>query len=95
VKKRFRLGLAGILLLIVAAACSLPPVQPVTREELMRTGIYRKFVIDESPEQVLNALNADGEIVLKAKRNVPNKDFPVHVKILATSEGLEILDYDR
>jgi len=61
----------------------------------MHTGIYRKFVIDESPEQVLKALNLDGEIVVKAKRNVPNTDVPVHVKILTTSEAFEILGYDR
>lgn len=83
------------LLLTAGAACSLPPVNPVTREELLRTGIYRRFVIEESPEQVLNALNADGEVVLKARRNVPNKEFPVHLKILATADGIEVLDYDR
>ena len=88
-----------ILSLIVAVAllvsCALPPDQPVTREELMKTRIYQKFVIIESPEQVLNLLNAYGEAILKAKRNIPGKDCPVHVKLLATSEGIEVADYDR
>jgi len=85
----------GVLLVLVCAACSLPPENPVTREQLMKTRIYNQFIIEESPEQVLNALNSYGEVVLAAKRNVPGKDYPVHVKILATTEGLEVLDYDR
>lgn len=83
------------LLLFLAAACSLPPVNPVTREELMATRIYNLYVIEESPEEVLNALNREGEVILEAKRNIPGKEFPVHVKLLATSDGLEVLDYDR
>jgi len=90
-KKFFYLLLLSLLL----AACSLPPDRPVTREQLMRTGIYARFIIEESPEQVLNALNAYGEAILEAKRNVKGKDYPVHVKLLATSGGIEVLDYDR
>jgi len=82
-------------LLLVFAACSLPPDKPVTRAELMKTRIYNDYVIEESPEQVLNALNRDGEVVLKSKRNIPGKNYPVHLKILATSDGLEVVDYDR
>ena len=84
-----------LLLTLLLTACSLAPDRPVTREELMRTGIYSRFIIEESPEQVLNALNAYGEAILEAKRNVRGKDYPVHVKLLATSEGIEVLDYDR
>jgi len=84
-----------LLLSLLLAACSLPPERPVTREQLMRTGIYTRFIIEESPEQVLNALNAYGEAILEAKRNYPGKDYPVHIKLLATSEGIEVLDYDR
>lgn len=89
----------SILSLVVAAclllACALPPDKPVTREELMKTRIYQKFIIVESPEQVLDMLNTYGEAVLEAKRNIPGKDYPVHVKLLATSEGIEVVDYDR
>ena len=89
----------SILSLIVAAvllmSCALPPEQPVTREELMKTRIYQKFIIIESPEQVLKLLNTYGEAVLAAKRNIPGKDYPVHVKLLATSEGVKVSDYDR
>ena len=89
----------SILSLIIAVsllmACALPPDKPVTREELMKTRIYQKFVITESPEQVLDLLNTHGEAILEAKRNIPGKDYPVHVKLLATSEGIEVVDYDR
>ena len=83
------------LLLLILAACSLPPENPVTRDELMRTTVYRKYVIQESPEEIVNALNKHGEVILESKRNIPNKNIPVHVKILATSEGLEVLEYER
>ncbi len=32
---------------------------------------------------------------MDSRRNVPGKDIPVHVKILATSEGLDVLEYER
>ncbi len=91
--KRFLFGL--LLSVFMVSACALPPEKPVTREELMRTGIYQKFIIEDSPEQVLNMLNTYGEAILKGKRNVPGKDYPVDIKLLATAEGIEILDYDR
>ena len=89
----------SILSLIIAVsllmACALPPDKPVTREELMKTRIYQSYIIIESPEQVLDLLNSHGEVILECKRNVPGKDYPVHVKLLATSEGIEVVDYDR
>lgn len=84
-----------LLLALALTACSLPPDRPVTRSALMATRIYNTYIIEESPEEVLNALNTSGEAILAAKRNIQGKDFPVHVKILATSDGLEVLDYDR
>lgn len=90
---RFILSLLVVAVLLVS--CALPPDKPVTREELMKTRIYQKFIIIESPEQILNLLNTHGEAILKAKRNIPGKDYPVHVKMLATSEGIEVVDYDR
>ena len=91
--------LRSILALIIAAAlmmaCALPPDQPVTREELTKTRIYQIFIITESPEEVLDLLNTTGEAILLAKRNVPGQNYPVHVKLLATSEGIEVMDYDR
>lgn len=90
--KRIATLLVTVLLL---TACSLPPDKPVTRDELMKTRIYSMYIIEESPEQVLNALNVYGEAILEAKRNIKGKEYPVHVKLLATSEGIEVLDYDR
>jgi hypothetical protein len=84
-----------LLLAMLLGACSLPPARPVTRDALMRTGIYSEYLIDESPEQVLNALNKYGEAILEAKRKIRGKDYPVHIKLLATSDGIEVVDYDR
>ena len=78
--------LCGLLL-----ACSLPPDKPVTREELGQSGLYRNYKIEESPEEVLNALNMEGEVVLKGEY----QKRPVYIKILATSDGLEVTAYDR
>jgi len=84
-----------LLLVVLLTACALPPVKPVTREDLMKTRIYQTYIIEESPEQVLNLLNTYGEAILEGKRNVPGKEYPVHVKMLATDEGIEVMDYDR
>lgn len=84
-----------LVFMSLLAACSLPPDRPVTREDLMQTRIYSKFIIEESPEQVLNVLNREGEVVIDGKRNIPGKDYPVKVKLLATSDGIEISEYDQ
>ena len=76
-------------------SCSLPPVTPVTRQELMQTRIYNRFIIEESPEELLYALNTRGECIIEGKRNIQGKDFPVFIKLLATTEGVQVLDYDR
>ncbi|HEY5672479.1 MAG TPA: hypothetical protein VIR78_02120 [Malonomonas sp.] len=84
-----RLSLFVVFTLLVS--CSLPPEKIVTRKVLFGTGVYQKFVIDESPEQILNALNMEGEVVLKAQEG----SRPVYVKILATADGLLVSSYDR
>lgn len=83
--------LMALLLAATLLACSLPPDKPVTRKELGQSGIYRTYKIEESPEEVLNALNMEGEVVLKGEYN----KRPVYIKILATSDGLEVSAYDR
>ena len=90
--------LRSIIVLFLATlcvACSLTPETPVTREMLMRTRIYQSYIIEESPEEVVDALNQQGEAILAVKRTIRGKDVPMHLKILATSEGLEVLEYDR
>lgn len=90
-----RLSLA-VLLLVQLAACSIAPDNPVTRDELMRTQMFKRYVIDESPEQILNVLNTQGEVILEGKRNVQGgKTAPVYIKVLATANGLEVSDYER
>ena len=83
------LVIGSILLLLMS--CSLPPEQPVTRKMLQGAGVYKAYAIEESPEEVLNALNTEGEVVLKAREG----NRPVFVKILATAEGLQVTAYDR
>ena len=88
---------AGLKLFFVVSlfslllACSLPPVTPVTHKQLLGTGIYRNFTIVESPEEILNALNMEGEVVIKAMEG----KFPVYVKIMAKTDGLKISSYGR
>jgi hypothetical protein len=84
-----------LMFVMLLAGCALPPDKPVTRDELMETKIYQIYIIVESPEQVLDRLNTYGEVVLEAKRNIPGKNYLVHVKLLATADGIEVVDYDR
>ena len=84
-----------LLLLTLLAGCSLAPEQPVTRAELMRTNIYNRFVVEESPEELLYALNTRGEVVVESKRNIPGREFNIYLKLLATADGIEVLEYDR
>lgn len=84
-----------LLALLLLAGCSLAPEQPVTRADLMKTKVYYKYVIDESPEELLYALNTRGEVVVESKRQVPGGFLNVYVKLLATAEGLEVLEYER
>ena len=86
---------AAVLATLLLSACSLPPLQPVTRLELMKTRLYNRYLIEESPEELLYALNTRGEIIVEGKRNIPGRDFPVYVKLLATSEGVHLNEYDR
>ena len=84
-----------VLAAILLVSCSLPPLDPVTRVDLMKTRIYNKYIIDESPEELLYALNTRGEVVVESNRNIPGRDFPVFVKLLATADGVHVLEYDR
>lgn len=72
--------------MLVCAACSLPPDKPFTKEELLKTGIYTYFTVEDSPESVLSAINKEGEVVLNAKYR--NRD--VHIKLLGKSEGISV-----
>jgi hypothetical protein len=84
-----------ILAIFLLISCSLPPIQPVTRDDLMKTRIYNKYIIEESPEELLYALNTRGEVIVEGKRNVPGIDILIYVKMMATTEGIHINEYDR
>ena len=94
-KKTILTLVAAVVAACLLISCSLPPVNPVTRKELMKTRIYNRFIIDESPEELLYALNTRGEIIVEGKRNIPGKDYPIYLKLLATTDGIHVLDYDR
>jgi len=83
------------VLLGTLLACSLPPMKPVTKRELIQTGLYRKFIIEQPAEEILYALNTRGEVVIEGKRNLPGREFPVYVKLLAAADGVHLLEYDR
>ena len=87
--------ITSVLVAVLLISCSLPPLEPVTRVELMKTRIYNKYIIEESPEELLYALNTRGEIVVESARNIPGRNFPVFVKLLATTGGVHVLEYDR
>jgi hypothetical protein len=84
-----------ILATFLLISCSLPPIQPVTRAELMKTRIYNKYIIEESPEELLYALNTRGEVIVEGKRNIPGTELLIYVKLMATTDGIHINEYDR
>lgn len=58
----------------------------------MKTRIYdAKYIIDESTEELLYALDTRGEVVVEGNRHIPGQEF----KLLAISEGVHVLEYDR
>ncbi|MHB8709175.1 MAG: hypothetical protein ACYC9I_09895, partial [Desulfuromonadales bacterium] len=79
-----RIVVAALLVLTLLAGCSLAPERPVTRQELMKTNIYNRYIVDESPEELLYALNTRGEVVVESRRNIPGKEFDIYLKLLAT-----------
>ena len=87
--------LATLLIAALLISCSLPPDYPVTRRELNQARVYQRYIIDESPEELLYGLNTRGEVIVEGTRNIPGQDFPVYIKLMATSEGIHINEYDR
>jgi hypothetical protein len=85
----------SVLVAILLISCSLPPLEPVTRTELMKARVYNKYIIEESPEELLYALNTRGEVVVEGKRNIAGRDFPVYIKLMATPGGVHVNEYDR
>jgi uncharacterized protein YcfL len=90
-----RTVLSLLLISLLLAGCSLAPEVPVTRRDLMSTGIYQKYILEESPEELLYSLNTRGEVVVEGRRNIPNREFNVYIKLLATASGVHVLEYDR
>ena len=94
-KKKICSLVALVLAALLLVSCSLPPTHPVTRRELMKSRVYDRYIIHESPEELLYALNTRGEIIVEGKRNIPGRNFPVYIKLMATTEGIHLNEYDR
>ena len=71
--------------------CSIAPERLATKKDLFNTGLYNTYIIKESPESVLAALNNDGEVVLESKY----KDRPVYIKMLVTKQGIKFSVMER
>ena len=63
--------------------------------ESARTRIFTNYIIDESPEELLYALNTRGEALIEAKRKIYDKEVPVYLKLMATADGVMVNEYDR
>ena len=81
-----------MLISLAAAACSITPDKPVSRQDLYKTSVFSEFTIKDSPESVLATLNRDGEVVLEGKSRYGDEYF---IKILATKNGLKIRLYAK
>lgn len=81
-----------LVLVLLAAGCSISPEKPVTRRELYRTNVFTEFAIKDSPESVLATLNRDGEAVLEGRSRYGEEYY---IKILATDKGLLIRLYAK
>lgn len=77
--------------MLAAAGCSLPPEVAITKELIDSYKLYDRFVIEESPDILIYALNKHGEAVIRATW----RNTPVYIKIFATSHGLIWYVYPR
>lgn len=82
--KHLKLAILSVAAFAAFLGCSLPPEKPVTENELLP--IFKAFEFIESPEEILAALNKEGEVTIPAKFRGRN----FNVKILATSRGLVV-----
>lgn len=88
---RMSKGFIALALFISLLACATVPEPPLNRSQLLDTGIYRTFTVQETPEEILTVLNAEGEVTLAAMAG----RSPVYVKIKTTVDGLNIRSYAR
>ncbi len=80
-----------LIVLLAFFSCSLPPDVPVTKEAIDKTKLYSRFVIEESPDTLVYALNKNGEAVVRATY----RNTPIYIKIFATSKGILWYVYPR
>ena len=77
------------------AACPLPTTAPDTCQKLMKTIVFNKYIIDESPKGYFSVLSPRDEFIVVGNCNNPGQDLPVCVRLMATSEGDHVNVYDR
>ena len=77
---------AGLLLMVLVAGCSLPPERPFTRQDLFKTNIFSAFTIKESPDSILAVINQEGEVVVEG---IDKNKKAYFVKIVAKGKELK------
>ena len=80
-----------LLLILLCSSCALAPEKKVSMYELTKTKPIIYYIMEDDPEGVLKILNNRGEVVVKAGYF----DKPVYLKIFATSDGLEVMHFNR
>lgn len=88
---KFLKKLSLFAVVFLTFSCSLPPDVPVTREALDNTNLYKRFVIEESPDVLVYVLNKNGEAIVRATY----KNTPIYIKVFATSKGILWYVYPR
>lgn len=83
-----------ILSILAILSCAIPPERRITRDEFDRLRIANFFDIENSPEEILEYLNRDGQVVFEAWSKGKERK-PYYIKIMATPEGPEVNAYPR
>ncbi len=74
-------------LILSLASCSMPPTRTVTVEEFRRLKLTTFFDIENSPEEIVEHLNRDGEVVFEGRsREGAGKSY--YIRVMATPDGL-------
>ena len=81
-------SLAGlsVLYLLFISACSMPPTRKVSMLEFKKLKLSSFFILENKPEQILEELNKNGEVILPARAKNRSRD-PYYIRILATPSG--------
>ncbi len=74
------------MLLFFVAACSLPPTRKVSMLEFKKLKLNSFFVLENKPEQILEILNKEGEVIIPGRAKNRSRQA-YYIRILATQSG--------